>query len=173
MRQSFLRDGQLDREPLLAELRRLLDLILREMRFDVRYDISTPAPEPGASAAAPEILVNFHGPDESLLLERQGDLLLALEYLMVRALGLDPHTHDLIRFDVADYRALRLEELKLSARVAAQRVRETHQPFHFNPMPSRDRRIIHLELTGAQGIRTESEGLGERRHLVIYPLATK
>ena len=72
-----------------------------------------------------------------------------------------------------EYRSTRIEELKLSARVAAQRVRETGQPFRFQPMPSRDRRLIHLELTGAAGVRTESEGWGDRRHLVIYPANKK
>ena len=72
-------------------------------------------------------------------------------------------------FDCGEYRATRLAELKLSARVAAQRVRETGQPFQFNPMSSRERRIVHLELSGAAGVRTESEGSGDRRQLVIYP----
>src|ERR1700677_829737 len=71
--------------------------------------------------------------------------------------------------DCTDYRATPLEELKLSARVAAQRVRETGQEFQFNPMSSRERRIVHLELSGAPGVRTESEGSGDRRQLVVYP----
>ncbi len=74
-----------------------------------------------------------------------------------------------MRFDCAGYRDARLEELKLSARVAAQRVRETGQPFRFNPMPPRERRIVHLELNGAPGVRTSSEGSGDRRLLVVYP----
>jgi spoIIIJ-associated protein len=81
--------------------------------------------------------------------------------------------HDRVRFDCADYRATHLEELKLSARVAAQRVRETGQEFQFNPMSSRERRIIHMELSGAVGVRTMSEGVGERRYLVIYPANKK
>jgi predicted RNA-binding protein Jag len=40
-------------------------------------------------------------------------------------------------------------------------------------MSSRDRRIIHLELNDAQGVRTVSEGSGDRRQLVIYPANTK
>jgi len=68
---------------------------------------------------------------------------------------------------------VRLEELKLSARVAAQRVREKGQAFRFNPMSSRERRIIHLELNGAAGVRTVSEGVGDHRQLVIYPASGK
>jgi spoIIIJ-associated protein len=63
--------------------------------------------------------------------------------------------------------------LKLSARVAAQRVRETGEAFRFNPMSSRERRIVHLELSGAQGVWTMSDGSGDRRQLVIYPVTKK
>jgi len=100
-------------------------------------------------------------------------LLLALEYLAHRSLRLDPRLHDRVRFDCGDYRATHLDELKLSARVAAQRVRETGQPFRFNPMSPRERRIVHLELSGAAGVRTASEGSGDRRQLVIYPATKK
>jgi spoIIIJ-associated protein len=172
MSERFLREGRLDREAVDAELRRFLHLILRETHLELEYEIvAVPA---GADAAeGPEIIVNFRGVDQDLLLGHQADLLLALEYLALRWLGFEARFQDRIRFDSGDYRALHLEELKLSARVAAQRVRETNQPFHFNPMTSRERRLIHLELTGAPGVRTESEGAGERRHLVIYPVGSK
>jgi spoIIIJ-associated protein len=115
------------------------------------------------------VVVAFRGADEALLLQHNAELLLALEHVGHRWLRLDPRLHDHVRFDCGDYRTTRLEELKLSARVAAQRVRETGQPFRFNPMSSRDRRLIHLELNGAAGVRTMSEGSGDHRQLVIYP----
>jgi spoIIIJ-associated protein len=52
-------------------------------------------------------------------------------------------------------------------------VRETGQVFRFNPMSPRERRLIHLELSGAQGVRTMSEGVGDRRQLVVYPVVKK
>lgn len=151
------------------ELRRFLDLALRELHLAAPYEVS--CREPAAPPAEEEITVVFRGADQDLLLQHNADLLLALEHIAHRWLRLDPRLHDRVRFDCAGYRAARLEELKLSARVAAQRARETGQPFHFNPMPPRERRAIHLELTGAPGVRTSSEGLGDRRHLVIYPAA--
>lgn len=168
MSQRFVRDGQLDLAPLTAELRRFLDLILRQTGLQLQYEIVQARAGQG-QAESPEVLVAFQGPDQDILLQHNAELLLALEYLALRWLGVEPGFHDRIRFDSGDYRALRLEELKLSARVAAQRVRETRQPFHFNPMSARERRIIHLELSSASGVRTESEGVGEKRHLVIYP----
>lgn len=168
MSQRFVREGQLDLVSLTAELQRFLDLLLKQTRLELQYEIVQAKTGQG-EAEAPQILVSFHGPDQDVLLQRNAELLLALEYLALRWLRLEPGFHDCIRFDSGDYRALRLEELKLSARVAAQRVRETRQPFRFNPMSARERRIIHLELSGAPGVRTESEGVGEQRHLVIYP----
>lgn len=118
----------------------------------------------------PEIVVVFDGPDKELLLERGAELLLALEYLAVRSLRLEPPFFDRIRFDSGDFRSLRIAELMLSAKVAAQRVRETKQPFRLNPMAPRERRIVHLALKDLQGIRTSSEGIGEERQVVILPI---
>ena len=147
-----------------SELRRFLDLALAEMQLELTYKITV-----GSAAAAADLAIDFDGPDSALLLDHQAELLVAFEYIAHRWLRLDPRQHDLVRFDCGEFRATRLEELKLSARVAAQRVRETGQQFRFNPMSARERRILHLELTGATGVRTSSDGAGERRHVIIYP----
>ncbi len=157
-----------DRERAGEELRRFVDLAIRAMGLDLQYEISSP-PEAGDAGQAPAVVVAFRGADEELLLAQHAELLLALEHIAHRWLRLDPRLHDRVRFDCGDYRTTRLDELKLSARVAAQRVRETGQAFRFNPMSARERRIIHLELNGAPGVRTISEGSGDRRQLVIYP----
>jgi spoIIIJ-associated protein len=165
-------EARLDHERAAAELKRFLDLAVSEMGLAIEYEISMP----GSLAGGPDdkdIVVAFQGADQDFLLERNAELLLALEHVAHRWLRLDPRLHDRVRFDCGDYRASRLEELKLSARVAAQRVRETGQPFRFNPMSPRERRLIHLELNGAQGVRTASEGAGDRRQLVVYPANKK
>lgn len=172
MKERFQPEPPLDRERATEELKRFLDLVLREMHLAVEYEIASP----GGADVKPdetELAITFRGADQDLLLERNAELLLALEHLAHRWLRLHPRLHDRVRFDCGEYRALRLDELKLSARVAAQRVRETGQPHRFNPMPSRERRIIHLELSGAADVRTVSEGFGERRQLVIYPATKK
>jgi spoIIIJ-associated protein len=162
----------LDATVTAREVERYLELALSRMQLDLSFEISTPAAAGGPSGEM-DVLVALGGPDQDLLLERTGELLLALEYIAHRWLRLDPRLHDRVRFDCGDFRSTRLEELKLSARVAAQRVRETGQPFRFNPMSSRERRMIHLELSGAPGVRTASEGSGDHRQLVIYPASKK
>lgn len=171
-KQYPLPEPRLDTARAAQELRRFVEIVVRAVHLGVEYDITVSGS--GKNAAEESgVLVAFRGADQELLLQHNAELLLAIEHIAHRWLRLDPRLHDHVRFDCGDYRASRLEELNLSARVAAQRVRETGQAFPFNPMSSRERRIIHLELNGAPGVRTVSEGSGDRRHLVIYPATKK
>jgi spoIIIJ-associated protein len=168
------RTASLDRETLVAGLKRCLDTILRAGRFNLRYHIQlpqSPAARPEQDRA--EIVAEFEGPDSDLLLERGAELLHALEHVAVRWLRLDRELHERIRLDCGHYHADRLAELKLSAQVAAERVRESRTPFRFNPMTAADRRIIHLALQGEAGVRTASEGVGMQRRVVVLPADTR
>jgi len=159
-------EPRLDHDGAVAQLREFLAIAIPATGLAIEWELAA-LQNPDSQES--EIAVIFRGADEELLLDRNAELLLALEHIAHRWLKLDPRLHDRVRLDCGDYRANRLDELKLSAKVAAQRVRETGQPHRFNPMSSRERRIIHLELTGAPGVRTMSEGSGDRRQLVIYP----
>src|SRR6478609_3112744 len=117
----------------------------------------------------PEILVEFAGPDSPLLLERGGELLRSIELLALEMLRLPGNEHEKISFDCMHQRSLRLEELRLAANVAADKVRKTGAPYEFAPMSSRERRIVHLALREEADLHTESEGEGMRRRLVVYP----
>jgi spoIIIJ-associated protein len=117
----------------------------------------------------PEVLVEFAGPDSSLLLERGAELLRSMELLAMEMLRLPGNEHEKISFDCMGHCKARLEELRLSARVAADKVRQTGAPYHFAPMSSRERRILHLALRDEHDLRTESDGEGLRRSVVLYP----
>jgi spoIIIJ-associated protein len=170
---SVVREGKLDREAAAAEIRRCLDTILRTARFHLSYRVDI-APTPGADdLETAEIVINFDGPDKPLLLERNGELLKAFEHIAVRWLRLEPQLHNRVCFDCGSFRASRISELKLSAEVAAERVRQTREPFRFQPMAARDRRIVHLALQDQPGVRTTSEGEGEMRQVVIFPADSK
>jgi spoIIIJ-associated protein len=117
----------------------------------------------------PEIVVRFTGPDVELLLANKAELLLALEFLTMEMLQMTPDEHSLLQFDAHDYRALRIEELRLSAITAADKVKKTKVPFQFSPMTSRERRIIHLALRNEPEVRSESAGMGPHRQVIVYP----
>jgi spoIIIJ-associated protein len=164
---------RLDTAKAAEELAGFAELMVREMGLELSYEITTPRSANEGAGDEKDVSIEFRGADQELLLEKDAELLLSLEHIAHRWLRLDPRLHDRVRFDCGDFRSTRLDELKLSARVAAQRVRETGQEFRFNPMSSRERRLIHLELTGAAGVRTVSEGSGDQRQLVIYPTGKK
>lgn len=159
--------ARLDREALVAGLKSYLDTILRAGGFDLSYQIHLP------EGLQSEIVVQLDGPDRDLLLDRGGELLQALEHIAVRRLRLDRELHDRVRLDCGTYYADRLAELQLSAKVAAQRVRETRTPFRFSHMTAADRRIIHLTLQGAAGVSTASEGVGDQRRVVVLPVSPR
>jgi spoIIIJ-associated protein len=117
----------------------------------------------------PDILVDFSGPDSGLLLDRGGELIRALELLAIEMLRLPSGEHEKISFDCRNQRSLRLQELRMAATVAAEKVRQTGTPYHFAPMSSRERRMVHLALRDEADLRTESDGEGMRRCVVVYP----
>ena len=84
-------------------------------------------------------------------------------------LRLHSDDHSRICFDANDYRAIRIEELRISALTAAENVKRTGTPFRFNPLNSRERRVIHIALRNENELRSESAGAGPYRHVVIYP----
>lgn len=168
MPQELIKDGHLDREAAAEALRQFLETTVRKAGFQLKVTVRAlkPEGEPGGGA---EVIADLDGRDKELLLERGAELLKALEHLAFRALRLEPAFHEKIHLDCGGYRALRFEELRMTARVAAERVQTSKQPFRLNPMSSRERRIVHLTLKEMPGIRTESVGVGEERQVVIHP----
>src|SRR5580704_5684512 len=123
----------------------------------LKYRIVVDPPAP-TDWEKPEIFVDFSGPDSTLLLDRGAELL-----------HLPSAEHEKISFDCKNQRSIRLQELRMAASVAAEKVRQTGTPFHFAPMSSRERRIVHLALRDQTDLRTESDGEGFNRCVVLYP----
>ena len=149
-----------------AAIEELARKIVKLGGFRVEVAIRRVAP---ADEMSPETIVDFSGPDAGLLLEAHGELLNAIEYVVLRAVRLEESLFPRISFDCEDYRRMRVEELKLMAQVAADRVRDTGMPFALGAMNARERRIIHLALNNRAEVRTESEGMGPERKVVIHP----
>ena len=148
----------------------LLKSTLSTAGFRLRYRITVdPPPPPDRDWERPDIVVDFSGPDSPMLLERSAELLRSFETLCQEILRLPGSEHDKLQFDCMNYRATRLQELQMAAQVAAERVRKTGMPYQFNPMSSRERRVIHLALRNEPDLKTESQGEGLRRALVVIP----
>jgi spoIIIJ-associated protein len=159
-----------DKIAVAKRINELLTSIIRLGGFRLKYRITVdPALPEERDWERPQILVDFSGSDSGMLIERGGELLRSIEFVCMEACRLGPDDHDKIAFDAMGFRRARFDELKMAAQVAAERAQETKMPYVFAPMSSRERRIIHLALREHEGLRTESEGEGPARHLVVYP----
>jgi spoIIIJ-associated protein len=172
MAQDLIRDGKLDRQAAAEALRKFLEEIVRVSGLELKVKVHAVEDAAGDGSEA-EVIADLDGPDKGILLERNAEVLKAFEHLAFRALRLEPTYHEKIHLDSGGYRALRFEELRMTARVAAERVQSSRQPFRLNPMSSRERRIVHLTLKEIPGVRTESVGMGEERQVVIHPAKPK
>src|SRR5208283_1554287 len=165
MTKEFVRDGKLDRVAAADALRDFLPRIVRAAGLELSVKVSIAEAGASPEEGAAEVFADLDGKDNELLMARSGEVLKALEHIAFRALGLEPIFHEKIHLDCGGFRALRFEELRMTA----ERVQATHQPFRLNPMSSRERRIVHLALKDLPGVRTESVGAGEERQVVIHP----
>jgi len=173
MAQELIRDGKLDRQATAEALQHFLESVVRAARLELKVSVRAVAAGGTGTEGDAEVLADLDGRDKEILLERGAELLKAFEHLSFRALRLEPSFHEKIHIDSGGYRALRFEELRMTARVAAERVQASRQPFRLNPMSSRERRIVHLALKEMTGVRTESIGMGDERQVVIHPAESK
>jgi len=166
---NLFENGQLNRAAAAEALQEFLQETVRTCKLELKISVSALAEGAPADAGGAEVFADLSGRDRELLLERGAELLHAIEHLALRALRLEPPWQDKLMLDSGGYRAMRIEELKMTARVAAERVQSSRQPFKLNPMSARERRIVHLALQEFPGVRTESIGMGEQRQVVIHP----
>ena len=138
-------------------LEELLSAFVKSASFKLQFEV----------AAKPEgESVSFTGEDAPILLARNAEILNALEYLCNRVLEKQGMR---VTLDCNGYRETRAEELRLMAVTAAENVKRLGKPFKLNPMSPEERRIVHLAIAEDDSIRTESEGYGEHRQVVIHP----
>jgi len=147
-----------------------LNNVIRLGGLRLKYRVSaSSAPETSESAGQQVLNVELTGPDAPMLTHRGGELMRSLEHIAIQILRLDVREHDLVSFDALNFKALRAQEIQLSAESAAEKVRETGTPYSFSPTNSRERRMLHLAFKGIEDVETASIGEGQERYLVVYP----
>jgi spoIIIJ-associated protein len=135
----------------------------------LKYRISAPEAAPDPENPSPALSVELAGPDVTLVTQHNGELLLALETISAQILRLDQREGALISFDADNFKALRDQELRLTAETAAEKVIRSGVPYAFPPTNSRERRLLHMAFRGIEGVETASNGEGQDRFLAVYP----
>jgi len=118
---------------------------------------------------APPFILDVMGDDLGVLIGRQGQTLLALQYVTRLIVSREVQRWVSLVIDVEKYKARREKSLRQLAQRMAERVSFNHQPIALEPMPPHERRIIHLALRDHPIVTTKSIGKGDQRKVTIVP----
>ena len=103
----------------------------------------------------------------SSLIGKNGKTLQALNDVCRYAVAAKYKKHYRILLDINAYKNEKYAKLTRIAKRVAKEVLNTKATVHLDPMPADERRIVHNALTKFKNISTQSEGTGNKRHIVI------
>ena len=130
------------------------------------------SPDAGSRDDEPTLILDLVGNDLGILIGRRGETLNALQYLTRLMLNHRLHRWSNVVVDVEEYKNRRERALQQLATRTAERVAATGRTLALEPMPARERRIIHMALRDHPEVHTESVGEGESRKVTIIPNTT-
>ena len=107
-------------------------------------------------------LVNLYGEDNGIIIGKKGKTLNSFEYLL-NSIMKDYR----IEVDVEGFKAKRTETLRELGKKMAEKALKSGKPVRLNPMPPRERKIIHEAVNKYQELDTYSEGRDPKRYIVI------
>ena len=102
------------------------------------------------------------------LVGQEGEVLEALQELTRLAVQTRSGDRSRLMLDVSGFRATRKRELESVAAGAVERVRADGEPVKLDPMSPFERKVVH-DVVADAGLRSESEGEGQDRRVVIFP----
>lgn len=115
------------------------------------------------------IQVDVRGEDLSALIGRRAETLAAFQHVASLIVGKQTQQWVQVIVDVEGYRARREKQIRQLANRMADQVTKTGRKVTMEPMPSSERRVVHIELRGHPAVKTESAGEEPYRKVVILP----
>ena len=117
-----------------------------------------------------KIFLEIKADGSGLIIGKHGQTLDALQYIInIIAANRYKELKEKIILDTENYRGRRAEALKNMALRMREKVKKMKKAITIGPLNPQDRRVIHITLGGDEDVRTESEGEGFYKKLVIKP----
>lgn len=116
-------------------------------------------------------IIKVGGSNVGALIGRRGETMESLSYLASLVANRMEGDYIKLGLDVGGYRGKREQDLTSLAHRIGAKVRKSGRSFAMEPMNPYERRIIHSAITEMEGVRSESQGEGKDRHVVIYSTA--
>jgi spoIIIJ-associated protein len=115
------------------------------------------------------VYVDIRGNDLSVLIGRRSETLNAFQYIASLIIGKEMQDWVQLVIDVEGYRERREKQLIQMAKRMADQVAKSGRRQTLEPMPSAERRIIHIALRDHPDVMTESTGEDPHRKVTIVP----
>lgn len=117
------------------------------------------------------VFVSIETQDAGRLIGHQGETLAALQLIVNLMVSRQTEVENPKRviLDVSGWRKNKEDDLARRAERWIAEVKENGTPLELDPMPSWQRRIVHMVVQESDGVHSESTGEGLDRHLVIFP----
>lgn len=122
----------------------------------------------GKLSSSRYLLLDIEGTELGALIGRRGETLENMQYLLRLMVNQKLHQWKNIVIDVEHYKARRVTQLIQQSERMAEQVARTGRMISLEPMPSNERRIIHMTLREHPDVYTESHGDGVRRKVHIF-----
>jgi spoIIIJ-associated protein len=159
-------EPQLEHDALLdhaeAVISKMLHLLKLEAQVSAHYG-------PTERDGRRNIHVDIRGNDLSVLIGRRSETLAAFQYVASLIVGKEQQQFIQLTVDVEGYRDRREKQLIQMAQRMADQVAKSGRRQTLEPMPSAERRIIHIALRDHPDVKTESTGEEPYRKVVIIP----
>lgn len=104
------------------------------------------------------------------LIGQGGEVLDALQELTRLAVQAKTGERSRLMLDIADYRESHRQEVAAIAREAVASVLANGEPVSLAPMNPFERKVVH-DVAAAAGLTSDSEGLGNARHVIVSEAA--
>ena len=119
-----------------------------------------------------DVLITVDGEGAGVLIGHHGETLDSLQYLANLAANKkvkgEKRDYVKVTLDIEGYRAKREEALRALARRMAAKVVKYKKSVMLEPMNPYERRIIHSEIQGVDGVSTNSIGSENNRRVVMF-----
>lgn len=149
----------MDREESIIFAKKYLEDILSF--FGLNTDVVASADEDVIELKIPSTYLN------GFLIGQRGETLRSMQFLLSTTLFQKEAVLHRVNVDVADYKRQHNDRIAAQAEEWAKKVMENGEVMHLRPMNPAERRVVHKVITEYGQLKTESEGAGRDRHVVL------
>jgi spoIIIJ-associated protein len=161
-----MKELQPEHDALLDHTEVVISKMLHLLNLEAQVSAHYEAPERDGRRS---IRVDIRGNDLSVLIGRRSETLAAFQYIASLIIGKDTQQFVQLTVDVEGYRDRRERQLIQMAKRMADQVAKSGRRQTLEPMPSAERRIIHIALRDHPDVKTESTGEEPYRKVMIIP----